>query len=114
MPHIEQLVVQNFEVLKEITLDGLQLMSVVLEPNGRGKSTLFDVFGFPADALQTNVKKAIEPRGRLCELRSRASAGPIGITTRYRESTLAVNKPDLVITYHSRMDHPAGQSGGSR
>ncbi len=31
MPHIEQLVVQNYRVLKEITLDDLQPMSVVLD-----------------------------------------------------------------------------------
>ena len=80
MPHIEQLVVENYRVLKEIILDGLQPMSVVLGPNGCGKSTLIDVFGFLSDALQTNVKKAIEPRGKLSELRSRGSTGPIGIT----------------------------------
>src|SRR5208337_1931229 len=91
MPHIEQLVVQNYRVLKEITLDDLQPMSVVLGPNGCGKSTLFYVFGFLSDALQTNVRKAIEPRGRLRELRSRGSTGPIGITIRSRESTFGVN-----------------------
>ncbi len=56
MPHIEQLVVQNYRVLKEITLDDLQPMSVVLGQNGCGKPTLFDVFGFLSDALQTNDK----------------------------------------------------------
>ena len=82
MPHIEQLVVQNNRVLKDITLDDLQPMSVVLGPNGCGKSTLFYVFGFLSDALQTNVRKAIEPRGSLRELRSRGSTGRIGITSR--------------------------------
>jgi len=104
MPHIEQLVVQNYRVLKEVTLDELQPMRVVLGPNGSGKSTLFDVFGFLADALQTNVKKATEPRGRLCELRSRAGTGPIGITIRYRESTFGANKPGPVIAYHVAID----------
>ncbi len=90
MPQIEQLVVQNYRVLKEITLDDLQPMSVVLGPNGCGKLTLFDVFGFLSHALQTNVKKAVEPRGRLRELRSRGSTGPICITVRYRESAFEV------------------------
>ncbi len=84
MPHIEQLVVQNYRGLKDITLDNLQPMSVVLGPNGCGKSTLFDVFGFLSDALQSNVRKAIEPRGRLRELRSRGSDALIGITVRQR------------------------------
>jgi predicted ATPase len=74
------------------------------------KSTLFDVFGFLSDALQTNVRKAVEPRGRLRELRSQDSTGPIGITVRYRESEFEVKKPGPVITYHvavdSRKDRP--------
>ena len=104
MPHIEQLVIQNYRVLKEITLDDLQPMTVVLGPKGCGKSTLFDDFGFLSDALQTKVRKAIESRGRLRELRSRGITGPIGITVRYRESAFEVKKPGPVITYHVAVD----------
>jgi predicted ATPase len=113
MPHIEQLIVQNNRVLKAVALDGLQPTNVVVGPNGCVKSTLFDVFGFLSDALQTNVRKAIEPSGRLRELRSHGSTGPIAITVRYRESAFEVKKPGPVITYYSRMDHHAGQAGGS-
>ncbi len=48
-------------------------MSVFLGPNGSGKTTFFDVFGFLSDALQHNVTIALNRRGGFSEVISRDS-----------------------------------------
>lgn len=108
MPYIEKFQVENYRVLRDVTLTDLQPLNVVLGPNGCGKSTLFDVFGFLADALQTNVRKALEPRGRLRELRSRGVRKPMALTISYREADFgAANSP--LITYHLAVDEVRGK-----
>lgn len=106
MPYIKKLRVKNYRVLKDLELDDLQPLNVVLGPNGCGKSTLFDVFGFLSDSLQTNVRKALEPRGRFRELRSRGASGPIEFEIQYRESDFLINKRALspLITYVLSID----------
>jgi predicted ATPase len=108
MPHIEELQVENYRVLRNVALSELQPLNVVLGPNGCGKSTLFDVFGFLAEALQTNVRKALEPRGRLRELQSRGARKPLALTLRYRESDFGAKKSPL-ITYHLAIDEARGK-----
>ena len=39
-------------------------MTAVIGKNGVGKSTLFDAFGFLADALKSGVEEACDSRGR--------------------------------------------------
>jgi predicted ATPase len=108
MPHIEDITIRNYRTLRDVTFRDLQPLTVVLGPNGCGKSTFFDVFGFLADCLQTNVRRALEPRGRLVEVRSREAKGPISFTIRYRESDFG-EKPTPIITYHVAIDELNGR-----
>jgi predicted ATPase len=99
VPRIEQLHVRNFRALRDVRLDDLTPLTVLLGPNGSGKSTLFDVFGFLAESLQVGLRPAWDKRGRLRELRSRESEGPISIELRYRE------RPKTpLITYRLEID----------
>ncbi len=109
MPHIEEITIRNYRVLQNVTFKDLQPLTVVLGPNGCGKSTFFDVFGFLADCLQTNVRKALEPRGRFAEVRTRESAGPISFTIRYRESDFGDRQRTPIITYHLAIDERDGR-----
>ncbi len=110
MAYVERLTVQNYRALQQIVLDDLQPLNVVLGPNGCGKSTLFDVFGFLADCMSVGVRKALEPRGRLEQLRSRNSNGPVVIELKYRECAFDVpsRKKTPLITYRLEIDSPDG------
>lgn len=109
MPHIQDLTIRNYRVLKGVTFSGMQPLNVVLGPNGCGKSTLFEALGFVGECLTNGVRKALESRGRLSELRSRASEGPVEIELRYRESEFGARKPTPIITYHLAIDEVAGK-----
>ena len=109
MPHIEDITIKNYRTLRDVTFKDLQPLTVVLGPNGCGKSTVFDVFGFLVDCLQTNVRRALESRGRLVEVRSRESKGPISFTIRYRESDFGDRNPTPIITYHLAIAEAKGR-----
>jgi len=106
MPHIEQLVVENYRVLKEITLDDLQPMSVVLGRNGCGIWTLFDFLGFLSYALQTNVKaRSSREAGYASFVREAALARS--------ESRLGIENPRWQSTSQARSS-PTTADGPSR
>ncbi len=72
MALIEGFRISNFRSLKNVTLGKtwndrtkpLTPLTVVIGRNGSGKSSLFDAFGFSADALTYGVEEACHKNGR--------------------------------------------------
>ena len=113
MAKIEGIWIQNYRVLKDITLGRLftieqtrplTSITAVIGKNGVGKSSLFDAFGFLSDCLKLGVEEACDARGRggLERVRSQGSDGPIIFDVCYREDPhsqpitydLRINKDD--------------------
>ena len=106
MPIIEGIRIQNYRVLKDVTLGSLwdtpdiaplTPMTVVIGKNGVGKSSLFDAFGFLADCLRLGVEEACDERGRggFDRIRSQGSDQPIMFLVSYRSERHAP-----LIAYH--------------
>jgi predicted ATPase len=96
MAKIEGFRIRNFRSLKDVTLGKLwNLQSVspltpltaVIGKNGVGKSSLFDAFGFLADALKSGVEEACDSRGRggLDRIRTQGQDAPIAFELYYKE-----------------------------
>ena len=83
---IEGIEIKNYRLFRNVELNNLIPMTVIVGANGSGKSTLFDVFTFLKDALAENVVAAVSRRGGFRELVSRDAEGPIEITVKFRES----------------------------
>ena len=79
MAKIEGISIQNYRVLKDVSMGRgitrnqdkppLSGMTVMIGRNGSGKSALLDAFGFLSDCLKFDVEKACDKRGgyeRLC------------------------------------------------
>ena len=95
MSKIEGFRVRNFKVLKDVAFGRLQKdpdhqpltpVTAVIGRNGVGKSTLFDAFGFLADALKSGVESACDVRGRggFERIRTQGQTGPIDFQVNYR------------------------------
>ena len=110
MAKIEGFKIENYRVLKDVTLgklwnmqqaDPLTPMTAVIGKNGAGKSSLFDAFGFLADCLKLGVEEACDTRGRggFDRIRSQGTNRPIGFQVYYRQAGNA--RP---ITYELAID----------
>lgn len=93
MVKIEGIRIQNFRCLKDISLgrthenpdaEPLSPLTVVIGKNGVGKSTLFDAFGFLADALKVGVEEACDKRGGFEKIRSQGKNDGILFEILYR------------------------------
>ena len=105
---IESIRIKNYRCFRDVVLNDLSRMVVVVGANGSGKSSLFDVFSFLKDALTHNVASAVARRGGYGELVSRGQDGPIGITVKFRESG------GRLATYRLELDRELGLEKGSR
>ncbi len=102
MPIIEGIRIQNYRVLKDVTLGRLwntldiapltpltplTPMTAVIGKNGVGKTSLFDAFGFLADCLKLGVEDACDERGRggFDRIRSQGIEEPINFEITYRQ-----------------------------
>jgi predicted ATPase len=110
MAKIEGFRVRNFGVLRDVTLGKLwnmqtakplTPMTAVIGKNGVGKSTLFNAFGFLADALKSGVEEACDARGRggFDRIRSQGIKDPVEFEIYYKEE--GSTRP---ITYSLSMD----------
>jgi predicted ATPase len=110
MAKIEGFRIKNFRTLKDVTLgrlwnqqlaEPLTPMTAVIGKNGVGKSTLFDAFGFLADALRSGVEEACDLRGRggFKKICAQGQEGPIEFEVYYKEDGNA--RP---ITYEISID----------
>lgn len=110
MAKIEGLRIKNFKVLRDVTLGRLwnqqkavplTPMTAVIGKNGVGKSTLFDAFGFLADALKSGVEDACDSRGRggFQRIKTQGAEGPVEFEIYYKEDGNA--RP---ITYEIAVD----------
>lgn len=96
MAQIEGFRIQNYKVLKDITLgklwntqsDPLTKLTVVIGKNGTGKSSIFDAFGFISDCLKKGVEEACDARGGFEKIFSKGqdTAEGINFEIYYRES----------------------------
>jgi hypothetical protein len=77
VPRIQYLRVQNFRALRNIELKNITRLTVLLGPNGSGKTTRFDVFNFLSECFQGGLRQAWDKRGRGKELKTRGADGPV-------------------------------------
>lgn len=114
MAKIEGFRVKNYRALRDLTLgklwntqsaDSLSAMTAVIGPNGVGKSTLLDAFGFLADCLRFGVEEACDRSGRggFERLRTQGVDAPIEFEVYYKEN--AQTRP---ITYELTIDLDEG------
>lgn len=71
---IQRITLRNFRAFRDVVIDDIPPFCVIVGANGVGKSTLFDVFGFLKDCLDSNVRQALNKRGKFREVVSRGFA----------------------------------------
>lgn len=105
--HIEAIHLKNFKVFREVHIQEIPKLSVIVGANGSGKTTLFEVFGFLRDCLSGNVRQALDSRGRFREVVSRGcETENILIEIQYR---MLIAKASRLVTYSVEIGEKQGR-----
>ena len=105
---IEQIRIRNFRAFRNVEMRDVPRFAILVGANGTGKSTLFSVFGFLRDAMNTNVRTALVRLGGsrgLHEVLSRNATGPIEIEIKYR-----IKPRTSLVTYRLVIAEHKGQA----
>ncbi len=95
--HIERIRLKNFRVFQELDLRDIPSLAFFIGANGSGKSTLFKVFGFLKDALENNVRTALQREGGYKEVVTRGHEDEgIEIEIQYRMEITGIER---LVTY---------------
>ncbi|RSM37325.1 hypothetical protein DMA12_37175 [Amycolatopsis balhimycina DSM 5908] len=76
---IERIRIRNYRVLRDIELDGLTPVTLLIGANGTGKSTVLDAIEFVFEAVSAGLADAWGRRGGLAGVRSKGAGGPVEI-----------------------------------
>lgn len=85
-PKIDAIKIKNFRALKSVELKNLSNYCVFVGANGVGKTTIFNVFQFLKNAMETNITKALIKLGGVKgfqEVRSSGETGNIEIEIKF-------------------------------
>lgn len=107
---IESIRLKNFRAFRDIHMSEIPGFCVLVGANGTGKSTLFSVFAFLREAMETNVTAALGKIGGsrgFHEVRSRGSQGPIEIELKIR--AVLGRGSERTVTYALALDEEAGR-----
>ena len=103
---IESIRLKNYKLYRNIELNNLSDMVIIVGANGSGKSTFFDIFGFLGDSLRGNVRQALQKRGGYKEVISREQSGCIEIELQFKLSIAGIER---LVTYRLEIAEERGQ-----
>mgnify|MGYP003836670309 CR=1 FL=1 len=104
---IERIRLMNFRVFQNLDLEDVPHLGFFIGANGTGKSSFFRVFAFLQDALENNVRTALQREGGFHEVVSRGHENEaIEIEIQFR---LNITGTERLVTYLLRIEESKGQ-----
>jgi predicted ATPase len=76
---IERIRIRNYRVLRDVELDGLTPVTVLIGANGSGKSTVLEAIEFVFEAVSAGLAEAWSRRGGSAGVRSKGADEPVEI-----------------------------------